>query len=40
MCCWLDIDCQFIRAGKIDMTTNLTMIEREKFFEASIAVMQ
>jgi hypothetical protein len=40
MCCWLDVDCQFVRAGRIDMTTNLSMIEQEKFFEVSEAVTQ
>jgi hypothetical protein len=38
--CWLDIDCQFIRAGRINMIKNLSMMERKKFFEVSIAVMQ
>ncbi|KAG2739273.1 hypothetical protein P692DRAFT_20841383, partial [Suillus brevipes Sb2] len=31
--CWLDVDYQFIRAGRIIMTKDLSMIEREKFFE-------
>ncbi|KAG2740631.1 hypothetical protein P692DRAFT_20840597, partial [Suillus brevipes Sb2] len=31
--CWLDVDGQFIRAGRIDMTKNLSMMERERFFD-------
>jgi hypothetical protein len=32
--------CQFVRAGRMNMTKNLSMIWREKFLEVSIAVTQ
>jgi hypothetical protein len=38
--CWLDVICQFIRAGRINMIKNLSMMERKKFFEVSRAAMQ